>query len=88
MGMAGWYHRFIEDYTELATPLTDLTKNTSGKFVWSETSEKSFVLLKNALVSAPALVNPRYDLPFTVQCDASDLSVAAATPLRTPPSKF
>lgn len=34
MGMAGWYHRFVKDYTKLVTSLTDLTKKTAGKFVW------------------------------------------------------
>lgn len=76
MGMAGWYHRFIKDYAKIATPLTDLTKKTTGKLAWTEEAESAFLALKSALISAPVLVSPRYDLPFTVQCDASDSSVA------------
>lgn len=75
LGMTGWYQRFIPNYAERATPLTELTKK-NQRFSWTESTESAFQQLKAALISAPVLVNPRYDLPFTIQCDASDFAVA------------
>lgn len=72
--MTGWYQRFISKYADIAAPLTDLTGK-KKPFIWTTEAESAFQELKAALISAPVLVNPRYDLPFTIQCDASDYAV-------------
>lgn len=75
LGMTGWYQRFIRTYADTAAPLTELTRKRPGKFTMTSEGLASFYLLKSALTMAPVLVNPRFDLTFTIQCDASDLAV-------------
>ena len=57
LGLAGYYRRFIEGFSKIAKPLTNLTQK-GVKFVWSEACEKSFQELKERLTSAPVLVTP------------------------------
>jgi hypothetical protein len=45
LGMAGYYRRFIENFSKIAKPMTELLKNNT-KFEWSEACEKSFQELK------------------------------------------
>ena len=52
LGLAGYFRRFVKDFSRLASPLTRLTRK-GGKFVWSETCEKSFQELKVRLTTAP-----------------------------------
>lgn len=73
VGMTSWYRRFIDNFSELTTPITELTKN--KKFHWTDEANNAFMKLKSALVSAPVLSNPRYDLPFIITCDSSDTAI-------------
>ena len=57
LGMAGYYRRFIEGFSRLARPLTQLLKKES-KYVWTPACESSFQELKKCLTSAPVLVLP------------------------------
>lgn len=70
MGLAGWYRRFIKDFSEITAPITELEKK-HVKFKWNEERENAFKKLKIALTTAPVLASPRYDLPFEIQADAS-----------------
>lgn len=56
IGLAGWYRRFICDFSKLSRPLTRITSK-KVKFVWSKEAEIAFTKLKTALVSAPILVS-------------------------------
>ena len=57
LGLAGYYRRFLQDFSRIETPMTRLTqKNT--KFVWSDACENSFQLLKEKLTTAPVLTLP------------------------------
>ena len=76
LGMVGWYRRFINNYSDLAAPLSDLLKK-NKKFVWSAQAQKSFNDLKQALTTAPVLCHPDYEQPFIIQCDASKLGVGS-----------
>jgi len=74
LGLAGYYRRFIEGFSKLALPLTQLT--CKGKaFVWDVQCENNFNELKQRLTSAPVLILPKPDEPFVVYCDASKLSL-------------
>ena len=76
LGLASYYRKFIRGFSELARPLTDLTK--SGKsWEWVEPQQKAFLQLKMALATAPILVLPNFELPFVVTTDASDAAVGA-----------
>nr|GFC80586.1 putative reverse transcriptase domain-containing protein [Tanacetum cinerariifolium] len=57
LGLAGYYRRFVEGFSQLALPLTKLMRK-GEKFVWNEEWDKSFEELKKRLVSAPILTLP------------------------------
>ncbi|XP_052197296.1 uncharacterized mitochondrial protein AtMg00860-like [Diospyros lotus] len=57
LGLAGYYRRFIEGFSKLAGPLTQLTRK-GTKFEWTEKCETSFEELKKRLVNAPVLTIP------------------------------
>lgn len=78
LGLAGFYQRFIRNYSSIVAPISDLLKKTKSKFIWTEAAEKAFGDLKAALVSAPILSNPDFNCPFVIESDASDNAVGAA----------
>ena len=70
LGLAGYYRRFIEDFSRLETPMTRLTQK-EVKFEWNELCEKEFQELKRRLTSAPILIVPERGQRYTMYCDAS-----------------
>ena len=70
LGLAGYYSRFIENFSKVAKPMTELLKK-DKKFAWSEGCELSFQELKKRLVTAPVLCLPDLEKDFQVYCDAS-----------------
>lgn len=76
LGMAGWYRRFIKNFSHIARPLSRLTSK-KVTFVWSDEANESFNLLKTALVSAPILKCPDFNKPFSIQTDASSYAIGA-----------
>jgi hypothetical protein len=76
LGHAGFYKRFIKDFSVISKPLCNfLTKE--NVFEWTEQYEEAFVKLKNLLTSAPVIQPPDWSLPFEIICDASDYAVGA-----------
>ena len=58
--------------------LTDLTRKSSpNKVVWTEECDRAFQDLKDSLCHSPVLQSPDFDLPFTVQTDASGVGLGA-----------
>ncbi|KAJ9552858.1 hypothetical protein OSB04_016903 [Centaurea solstitialis] len=74
LGLAGYYRRFIEHFSAIATPLTELTRK-DVKFEWTSTCEYAFNNLKGKLTSAPILTLPNGTDGFVVYCDASKLGL-------------
>nr|GEW37382.1 reverse transcriptase domain-containing protein [Tanacetum cinerariifolium] len=73
---AGFYRRFIQDFSKISRPMTHLLeKNTL--FIFSEDCIKAFQTLKKKLTEAPILIAPNWDLPFELMCDASDFAIGA-----------
>ncbi|KAD7479048.1 hypothetical protein E3N88_02184 [Mikania micrantha] len=70
LGLAGYYRRFIQDFSKIASPLTSLTQK-NIKFVWGQKQEEAFQILKQKLSSAPILALPDGSNDFVVYCDAS-----------------
>ena len=70
LGLAGYYRRFVEDFSRLATPLTQLTRK-GTPFVWSPACEDSFQNLKQRLVTALVLTVPDGSGSFVIYSDAS-----------------
>ncbi|XP_021990648.1 uncharacterized mitochondrial protein AtMg00860-like [Helianthus annuus] len=71
LGLAGYYRRFIADFSKIAVPLTTLTQK-EKPFVWGPEQEESFQTLKNLLCNAPVLTLPDGNEDFVVYCDASN----------------
>ena len=78
LGLAGYYRRFVKGFSEIALPLTELTRNaTHQRLLWGARQQVAFVELKRALQSTPVLALPDPTLPFVVNCDASGYAVGA-----------
>ncbi|GJR30369.1 reverse transcriptase domain-containing protein [Tanacetum coccineum] len=76
LGHAGFYRRFIQDFSKIARPMTHLLEKETP-FIFSKECIKAFETLKMKLTQAPILVAPDWDLPFEIMCDASDFAVGA-----------
>ncbi|KAI0530867.1 hypothetical protein KFK09_000415 [Dendrobium nobile] len=70
LGMAGYYRKFVKEFSHIATPLTRLTQKLVA-FVWTPECEASFQRLKDCLTSAPVLALPSGTKGFQVFSDAS-----------------
>jgi hypothetical protein len=70
LGLAGYYCRFIPDFSKLVRPITSLLKN-DIKFNWYSKCNEAFEQLKVLLTTAPVLAQPDINKPFDVYCDAS-----------------
>ncbi|GKC62644.1 reverse transcriptase domain-containing protein, partial [Tanacetum coccineum] len=76
LGHAGFYHRFIQDFSKIVRPMTHLLEKETP-FIFSTECREAFETLKKKLTEAPILVAPDWDLPFEIMCDASDFAVGA-----------
>ena len=80
LGLAGYYRRFIEGFSKIAKPMTDLLKKPDllkkgKKFEWLDKAEESFQILKVKLTSALVLTLPDTSKDFVIFCDASLLGL-------------
>ncbi|KAI3726575.1 hypothetical protein L1987_66373 [Smallanthus sonchifolius] len=71
LGLAGYYRRFISNFSRIALPLTSLTQK-NKPFIWEQKQEDAFQLLKEKLCNAPILTLPDGNDDFVVYCDASN----------------
>ncbi|KAK1642053.1 hypothetical protein QYE76_059858 [Lolium multiflorum] len=74
LGLAGYYRRFVEGFSSIARPMTQLLKK-DKKFEWTAKCEESFQQLKSRLTTAPILIMPDITKPFDVYCDASKIGL-------------
>ena len=70
LGLAGYYRRFVLDFSKIARLMTELLKK-GVRFNWDDKCEQSFQTLRRLLTSAPVLAQPDITRPFDVYCDAS-----------------
>ena len=70
LGLARYYRRFIEGFSKIAKPLTELLQK-DKTFQWSEACQASFEELKNRLTTTPVLILPDVHKNFDIYCDAS-----------------
>ena len=75
LGLAGFYRRFIRGYASIDAPLTKLL--TFEVFHWTPEAAAAFTTLKQMLTSSPVLRLPDFNLPFTVETDASGTGMGA-----------
>ena len=76
LGTAGYYRKFIRNFSAIAAPLSNLTKEDS-KFDWGAPQAAAFRSLKQAIAKEPTLVLPNPELPFVVHTDASGFATGA-----------
>ncbi|GJT32278.1 reverse transcriptase domain-containing protein [Tanacetum coccineum] len=76
LGHAGFYRRFIKDFSKISLPMTHLLeKNTP--FIFSDECIQAFEMLKKKLTETSILIALNWDLPFELMCDASDFAIGA-----------
>ena len=76
LGHAGFYRRFIKDFSQIAKPLSNLLAQ-GVPFEFDSQCLHAFTVLKNKLISAPIVVAPDWSFPFELMCDASDYAIGA-----------
>ena len=77
LGLCGYYRSFIENFSQIALPMTELLKE-SNEWKWNERVEKSFRHLQQAMLRAPVLTSPDPTRPFIVTTDSSDFAIGAS----------
>ena len=70
LGLAGYYRRFVPEFSKIARPMTELLKK-GVRFSWDDKCEQAFQTLRKLLTSAPVLAQPDITRSFDVYCDAS-----------------
>jgi hypothetical protein len=83
LGLTGYYRKFVQGYSQVALPLTELTKNT-GRFEWGSDQQKAFEQLKERLTSAPVLAHPDPSRQYLLNTDASGFAIAAVLSQQQP----
>ncbi|CAN6583472.1 unnamed protein product [Malus baccata var. baccata] len=76
LGHAGFYRRFIKDFSKISQQLCRLLQK-DVTFKFDDECAKAFNHLKEKLTSAPIIVPPDWSLPFKLMCDASDYALGA-----------
>ena len=76
LGHAGFYRRFIKDFSKIASPLCKLLQK-DVVFEFDEACKMAFDKLKELLTSPPIIQPPNWNLPFEIMCDASDYAIGA-----------
>ena len=86
ISFAGYYRRFVENFSILAKPLTDLLPPTPGKnkkkhnnkeWRWTSVEQKAFDHIKDVLTKPPILAYPNFNMPFELHVDASTKGLGA-----------
>ncbi|GJU69224.1 putative reverse transcriptase domain-containing protein [Tanacetum coccineum] len=70
LGLAGYYRRFIKDFSKITKSLTELTQK-NKKYIWGENQESAFQMLNQKLCEASILALPEGNDDIVVYCDAS-----------------
>jgi hypothetical protein len=74
LGHAGFYRRFIKNFTKITKPLTNLLQK-DVSFNFGEKCLAAFRTLKRALITAPIIQPPDWSQPYEIMCDASDYAI-------------
>lgn len=80
LGLANYFRKFIQGYSKLVAPLTNLTQdhtNWKDPNIWTPACEDAFNAVKRCLTEAPVLAAPDFTKPFEVVCDASVFALGA-----------
>ena len=76
LGHAGFYRRFIQDFSKIALPLSKLLQK-DANFVFDQPCREAFEELRRRLTTSPIMQPPNWELPFELMCDASNFALGA-----------
>ncbi|XP_012827660.1 PREDICTED: uncharacterized protein LOC105948946 [Erythranthe guttata] len=76
LGHAGFYRRFIKDFSKIVKPLCHLLEK-EAVFDFDSACLQAFTFLKEKLTQSPIMITPNWEEPFEIMCDASDYAVGA-----------
>nr|GEZ44192.1 reverse transcriptase domain-containing protein [Tanacetum cinerariifolium] len=76
LGHAGFYRRFIKDFSKIARPMTRLLEKDT-LFIFSKECVEAFHTLKRKQTKASIVIAPDWDMPFELMCDANDFDIGA-----------
>ncbi|KAL0423039.1 UNVERIFIED_CONTAM: Retrovirus-related Pol polyprotein from transposon.6 [Sesamum radiatum] len=86
LGLTGYYSRFVQHYTAIAGPLSDLLKGC--QFHWSSAATAAFNALKSAMMQLPVLSLLDFTLPFDITTDVSQVAIGAVLSQNRRPLAF
>ena len=75
-GLAGFYRKFIDKFSDIVEPLNRLTRKNT-KFIWNQECQKAFDIIIKYLISPSILAYPDFDKTFHLKTDASDIGLGA-----------
>ena len=76
LGHAGFYRRFIKDFSKIIQPLCKLLEN-NANFIFYDLCLQAFLTIKEKLISTSIFTKLNWDLSFEIMCDASDYALGA-----------
>ena len=82
LGHAGFYRRFIKDFSKISIPLCRLWEK-DANFDFDESCRSAFEEIKSRLVTSPIMLTPDWNNDFDIMCDASDYAMRAILRQRT-----
>ena len=76
LGHAGFYKRFIKDFSKISRPLCRLLEK-DVKFDFDESCRSAFEEIKSRLVTSPIMLTPDWNNDFEIMCNANDYAMGA-----------
>ncbi|CAN4099555.1 unnamed protein product [Withania somnifera] len=77
LGHAGFYRRFIKDFSKIALPMCKLLEK-EAKFFFNDKCLMAFETIKETLITTPIIIGPDWSTPFEIMCDASGFALRVA----------
>jgi hypothetical protein len=76
LGLVNYFRRFLQGYSKMVVPLTNLTRK-DMHWIWSSECQEAFEKVKHAVTNAPVLAPPELGKPFEVVSDAAGVGLGA-----------
>ncbi|GLJ13208.1 hypothetical protein SUGI_0207710 [Cryptomeria japonica] len=88
-GLASFYRKFIRGFSQVCAPILETIKGGQKcKFVWTKEAEEAFQSLKQKVAKQSILAFPDFQKVFTIECDASNVSIGVVLSQESRPIAF